>query len=146
MDVIDLIPNAMSFRIITTLDIDDEREVPEGFTGRVRRSAGDYTAYVAWYEGGLLENPGRNHPAYRRFRPDGQLKFDMFYTAGQLDDPSDGTPAVRGYFANGSVHYEERYSGGRRSDGADGSPAIRKYRADGTVRHELRYRDGVRTS
>ena len=33
MELIDLIPNAMSFRVITTIDIEDEAEIPVDFTG-----------------------------------------------------------------------------------------------------------------
>jgi antitoxin component YwqK of YwqJK toxin-antitoxin module len=144
MDLIDLIPNSLTFRIVTTIDIADEAEMPAGFTGRVRRSAGDHIAYVAWYQDGLLHNPSRTHPAYRRFRPDGALKFEMFYTEGELHDPSSGVPAVRGYYADGTLHYSEHWKHGKRHDGSDGSPALSKYRADGTLRHQFRYRNGVR--
>lgn len=37
MELIDLVPNSMSFRVITTIEVDDEKEIPTGFTGRVRR-------------------------------------------------------------------------------------------------------------
>jgi len=144
MELIDLIPNSMTFRIINTIDIEDEAQIPVGFTGRVRRHANDSISYVAWYRDGQLHNPGRHHPAYRRFRPDGKLKYELFYTHGLLHDPSTEMPAARGYFADGKVHYEERYWAGKRQDGRDGSPAIRKWRNDGTVRHELRYIDGRR--
>lgn len=144
MELIDLVPNSLSFRVITTIDVDDDAEIPTGFTGRVRRHNGDAIAYVAWYTEGRLHNPGRNHPAYRRFRPDGQVKYELFYEHGELHDPSPRTPAVRGYYADGRVHYEERYRAGRRNDGVDGSPAIRKWRNDGSLRHELHYRNGRR--
>ncbi len=144
MELIDLVPNSMSFRVITTLDIHDEAEIPTTFTGRVRRHDGNYIAYVAWYKDGQLHNPGRNHPAYRRFRPDGRLKYELFYTHGLLHDPGASTAAVRGYFADGRLHYEERYWAGKRRDGKDGTPAIRKWRSDGTIRHELHYLDGRR--
>ena len=144
MELIDLIPNAMSFRVITTIDIEDEAEIPVDFTGRVRRHAGGSVSYVAWYRDGQLHNPGRQYPAYRRFRPDGKLKYELFYTHGLLHDPSASIPAARGYFADGKVHYEERYWAGKRHDGRDGEPAIRKWRNDGTIRHELRYLDGRR--
>ena len=36
MELIDLIPNSMSFRVITTIDVSDEGEIPVGFTGRVK--------------------------------------------------------------------------------------------------------------
>lgn len=144
MDLIDLIPNSMTFRIVTTIEVGDEAEIPEGFTGRVRRRANDHIAYVAWYDHGRLHNPGRHHPAYRRFRPDGRLKFEMFYDEGVLHDPARGVPAVRGYYADGAIHYEEHWKRGRRHDGSDGSPALVKYRADGSVRHEFHYHHGHR--
>ena len=78
MELIDLIPNAMSFRVITTIDIEDEAEIPVDFTGRVRRHAGGSVSYVAWYRDGQLHNPGRQYPAYRRFRPDGQVKMELY--------------------------------------------------------------------
>lgn len=144
MELIDLVPSSLSFRVINTVDIEDESEIPVGFTGRVRRHANDSISYVAWYRDGQLHNPGRNHPAYRRFRPDGKLKYELFYTHGLLHDPGAKTPAARGYFADGRVHYEERYWAGKRQDGRDGTPAIRKWRNDGSIRHELRYEDGRR--
>ena len=146
MELIDLIPNSMSFRIVTTVDIDDESEIPVGFTGRVRRSADGVLAYVAWYQRGQLHNPGKMHPAYRRFRRDGRVKYDLFYTDGALQDPAAGEPAVRGYYASGAVHYEERYSNGVRSNGADGTSAVVKWRQDGTLRHEIQYHAGHRVA
>lgn len=74
MELIDLVPNSMSFRVITTLDIRDEAEIPSNFTGRVRYHEKNAITYVAWYKDGELHNPGRNYPAYRRFRGDGRLK------------------------------------------------------------------------
>ncbi len=144
MELIDLIPNSMSFRVITTIDVHDESEIPVGFTGRVKHHENGSVAYVAWYADGQLNNPGKHHPAYRRFRADGRLKYEMFYTHGLLHDPSDLVPAVRGYYADGKVHYEERYFGGKRNDAKDGTPAIRKWRHDGALRHELRYTHGRR--
>jgi hypothetical protein len=140
----ELLPSSMSFRIITTLDIADESEIPAEFAGRVRRPFEDRSKYIAWYTDGLLNNPTRSYPAYRRFRSNGQVKYELHYTNGMLQDPGPSSPAVRGYFANGMIHYEERYEQGRRQDGADGAAAVRKWRADGTLRHELRYRDGQR--
>lgn len=148
MDLIDLMPNSMSFRVVTTIEVDDEAMIPAGFTGRVKRHEHvpfDHVAYVAWYEEGRLHDPGRTHPAYRRFRADGRLKYELFYRSGRLHDPARNMPAVRGYFADGSVHYEERYRNGERNDGPDGAPAIRKFRADGSLRHELHYIDGQRS-
>lgn len=144
MELIDLIPNSMSFRVITTIDVTDDAEIPVGFTGRVKHHDADHVSAVSWYVDGQLHNPGKHHPAYRRFRPDGRLKFEMFYTHGLLHDPSDTVPAVRGYYADGKVHYEERYFGGRRNDAKDGTAAIRKWRHDGALRHELRYTNGRR--
>lgn len=144
MDLIDLLPNSLSFRVITTIDVDDEAEIPAGFTGRVRRHERDSIVYVAWYEDGVLQNPGKHHPAYRRFRADGQLKYELFYDQGKLQDPSPRTPAVRGWYADGSVHYEERYQGGVRQDSRDGKAAIRKWRNNGSLRHELHYEAGKR--
>jgi len=144
MELIDLIPNSKSFRIITTLDIDDESEIPAAFTGRVRRSADKAFVYVAWYEDGRLHDPGRHHPAYRRFRGSGAIKYDMHYSHGRLHDPSDGHAAVRGFYANGAIHYEEHYKHGLRNDGATGAAAITKWREDGSVRHQLHYLNGQR--
>ena len=142
MELIDLIPNSMSFRVVTTIDVHDESEIPADFTGRVKHHLNGSVVYVAWFSGGRLHNPGRNHPAYRRFRADGRLKYEMFYNEGLLHDPSDSVPAVRGYYADGSPHYEERYFAGRRHDARDGTAAIRKWRLDGSLRHELHYADG----
>ncbi len=140
----ELLPSSMSFRIITTLDIADESEIPPEFEGRVRRPFADNSKYVAWYLGGLLHNPTRSYPAYRRFRSNGQVKYELHYTNGLLQDPGPTSPAVRGFFANGLIHYEERYTMGRRHDAADGTAAVRKWRSDGTLRHELRYHHGQR--
>lgn len=146
MELIDLIPNSMSFRIVSTLDLADGDDPPAGFTGRVRGRVDGRgpIVTVAWYHDGVLHNPGRTHPAFRRFRPDGTVKFEMFYATGRLQDPAPDHPAVRGYYADGTVHYEERWTMGRRHDGSDGSAAVRKWRADGSLRHELRYRHGTR--
>ena len=146
MELIDLIPNSMSFRVITTIEVTEVSEIPVGFSGRVRYLEDGSVTYVAWYQDGQMNNPGKHHPAYRRFRADGRLKYEMFYTHGLLHDPSDVVPAVRGYYADGKVHYEERYFGGKRSDGKDGSPAIRKWRNDGALRHEIHYQQGRRVT
>ena len=144
MEFIDLVPNSLSFRVITTIGIRDEAEIPAGFSGRVRRHTDAGVAYVAWYTDGELQNPGRHHPAYRRFRADGKVKYELFYEHGRLQDPTSKVPAVRGFYANGQVHYEERYQAGSRHDGRDGSPAIRKWREDGSLRHEYHYANGRR--
>ncbi len=135
--MVDLLPNSLSFRVITTIDVDDESEIPECFTGRVRFRLDGSLLYVAWLNEGLLDNPTRRMPAYTRYRPNGRVKYEMHYRAGLLQDPGDDQPAVRGYFANGRVHYEERYRDGRRHDGAGGIAAIRKWRPDGSLRREL---------
>lgn len=146
MEIIDLIPNSMSFRVINTHDIHDHGTIPPHFTGRVRHWTAGTLVYVAWYQEGLLHNPGRSHPAYRRLRPTGELKYERWYHHGRLEDPAAGLPAVRGYYVDGSTHYEEHYLGGYRHDASDGTPAIVKWRQDGTVRHRLRYRHGIRST
>ena len=146
MELIDIIPNSMSFRIVTTLDVPDGTDTPEGFTGRVRRFAMGRLVSVGWYEDGALQNPGRHHPAFRCFRAGGQVKYELWCSAGSLQDPAYNAPAVRGFYSDGVLHYEERWTLGRRQDGADGSPAIRKWRADGTLRHERHYRAGARVA
>ena len=145
MELIDLIPNSMSFRVVTTIDAHDGDEIPVGFTGRIKHhDETDGVVAVSWYVDGQLHNPGKHHPAFRRFRHDGRLKYEMFYTHGLLHDPSATTPAVRGYYADGSTHYEEHYWAGKRHDGRNGAAAVRKFRLDGTLRHELRYSEGRR--
>jgi antitoxin component YwqK of YwqJK toxin-antitoxin module len=144
MELIDLIPNSMSFRVVTTIEITDEHEIPVGFTGRVKHFENGVVVYVAWYSDGQMHNPGKHHPAYRRFRGDGRLKYEMFYTHGLLHDPTDTDPAVRGFYADGKVHYEERYFGGKRHDSRNGTAAIRKWRHDGALRHEIHYLQGKR--
>jgi hypothetical protein len=133
---VDLLPNSLSFRVITTIDVDSESEIPDGFAGRVRLRTGGTLVYVAWLADGLLDDPTRRMPAYTRYRPNGRVKYEMHYRRGLLHDP-DGEPAVRGYFANGAVHYEEHYREGRRHDGPGGVAAIRKWRPDGSLRREL---------
>lgn len=138
----DLLPNSLSFRVITTIDVEAESEIPEGFSGRVRLRLDGVLVYVAWFADGLLDNPTRRMPAYTRYRPNGRVKYEMHYRHGLLNDPGDGQPAVRGYFANGRVHYEERYRDGRRNDGPGGVAAIRKWRPDGSLRRALHSHDG----
>ena len=140
----ELLPNSMSFRVINTIDVMDDSQIPADFTGRVRRAFDSDQRYVAWYTDGRLDDPTRGYPAYRVHRAAGQVKYEMHYRLGVLHDPDPDTPAVRGYYANGGVHYEERYCDGRRHDGARGEPAVRKWRANGTLRHELHYHHGTR--
>ena len=142
--VMELLPNSLSFRVVNTIDVADDAEIPPGFTGRVRRTFASEQRYVAWYTEGCLDDPTRSQPAYRVHRASGRVKYEMHYRNGMLDDADARTPAVRGFFASGGVHYEERYRNGRRHDGPKGEAAVRKWRADGTLRHELRYHDGVR--
>lgn len=146
MEFVDLVPNSLTFRVINTLEVDDEAGIPEGYTGRVRRYLEGTLVYVAWYRDGLLQNPGRSNPAYRRLRSDGKVKYELFYSRGVLDDPVGGGPAVRGFYADGSLHYEEHYRDGKRHDAENGLPAIRKWRHDGSIRHELHYNEGRRSA
>jgi len=143
MEIIDLMPAAQTFRLVATLDLPDGTDVPMGFSGRARFYEGQCIVAVSWYEDGRLHNPGHNHPAFRRYRPNGAVKFEMFYEYGVLTDPSSSTPAVAGFYADGAKHYVERYTDGVRSD-TDGGAAVSKWRQDGTLRHELHYIRGVR--
>lgn len=140
----DLLPGGLSFRVVNTLDVVDDAEVPPEFTGRVRRHFANGQTIVMWLQDGVLQNPTRGEAAFRVLRKDGAVKYELHYSVGLLHDPDPRTPAVRGYFANGRVHYEERYRAGRRNDGPKGQAAVRKWRADGTLRHELRYVRGER--
>ena len=72
----------MTFRVISTIDVTDEGQIPADFTGRVRRHFNGHESYVAWFTSGHLHNPGRTHPAYRRFRAEGQVKYEMYYDMG----------------------------------------------------------------
>lgn len=139
----DLLPNSMSFRFVTTLNVESDDEIPRCFTGRVRKSVDGVLEHVAWYDRGELEDPGGQMPAYSRFRPSGQLKQIRHYRLGRLHDPSQGVPAVKGFFANGTHRYEEHYRYGRRHD-YQGTAAIIKWRCDGTLRTELHYYEGLR--
>jgi hypothetical protein len=141
---VDLLPGGLSFRVVNTLDVADDAEIPDGFTGRVRRRFANGQSTVSWLQDGVLHDPTRGEPAFRVMRRDGAVKYEMHYSVGLLHDPDGKTPAVRGYFTNGRVHYEERYRAGRRQDGPKGVAAVRKWRADGTLRHELHYVLGAR--
>ncbi len=144
MEFVDLVPNSLTFRVINTIEIDDEADIPVDYTGRIRRYLEGTLVYVAWYREGMLQNPGRANPAYRRLRSDGKVKYELFYSQGVLNDPASGAAAVRGFYADGSLHYEEHYRDGKRNDADNGVPAIRKWRNDGSLRHELHYHDGRR--
>jgi antitoxin component YwqK of YwqJK toxin-antitoxin module len=143
---VEILPSALSFRVITTLELESEDAVPPGFSGRVRFVADGVLLAVAWYTDGALHNPARRVPAYVRYRPSGRVKQERHYCEGLLHDPAGLQPAVRGYYANGTVRYEEHYRYGRRHDGPDGAPAILKWRLDGSVRSSLHYRDGRRVA
>ncbi|MEX1107040.1 MAG: hypothetical protein WEB78_12650 [Ilumatobacteraceae bacterium] len=142
--MMELLPNSMSFRVINSIDLTPDDDIPPRFTGRIRRTFANEQRSVAWHTDGQLDDPGRGVPAYRLYRANGRVKYEMHYSAGLLADPDASTPAVRGFYADGVVHYEERYTDGRRQDGGLGEAAVRKWRADGTLRHELRYHRGVR--
>lgn len=135
----DILPSALSFRIIATLDIEGDDAVPNGFSGRVRFLEGGRVRAIGWYDHGLLNDPARRVPAYVRLRADGQVKQSRHYRRGHLHDPWRGEPAVRGYFADGARRYAEHYRYGRRQDSATGEPAITKWRNDGSVRSTKRY-------
>jgi hypothetical protein len=141
--LVELLPNAVSFRVVTTIDVETDEQIPTGFTGRVRLSVGGRMESIAWYDRGVLEDPSLRTPAYVRVRRDGRIKQERHYRLGRLHDPEPGRPAVRGYFANGSLRYEEHYRYGRRHD-SNGTPAIVKWREDGSVRGVRRYFEGHR--
>lgn len=137
------LPNSLSFRLINTVDVQSEQEVPPGFSGRVQVSDGDGIHTVMWVEVGTLEDPAPDVPAYTRYRPTGEVKQERHYRMGRLHDPEPGLPAVRGYFAGGQLRYAEHFRYGWRHD-HDGVPAIRKWRADGSLRTVRHYLDDQR--
>ncbi len=141
--VVELLPNSLSFRVVTTLDVESETQIPRGFSGRVRLSVDGVVESIAWYDRGVLEDPSPRTPAYVRVRRDGRTKQERHYRLGRLHDPEPGRPAVRGFFANGSRRYEEHYRYGRRHD-SNGSPAIVKWREDGSLRSTRNYFEGQR--
>lgn len=137
------LPNSLSFRKVTTLDLTDERAVPPGFTGRVRLGVAGVLRSVQWYERGELHDPAHDVPAVTTLRPSGDVKQVRHYHRGRLHDPEPDVPAVRGFFADGTLKYAEHFRFGWRSDAGD-TPAIRKWRSDGTLRTFRRYRNNVR--
>lgn len=132
----------MSFRMVVTIDVEAESDIPDDFTGRVRKTTNGALQYTAWYSKGKMEDPASGSPAYVRYRASGEAKQERHYRLGRLHDPSPQHPAVRGYFANGAVKYEERYRYGRRHD-SRGVPALIKWRLDGSVRTERHYWEGL---
>jgi hypothetical protein len=140
---VEILPNTLSFRMVVTIDVESESEIPGRFTGRVRQSTDGFLVWSAWYRNGKLEDPAPSTPAYVRYRRDGQPKQQRHYRLGRLHDPEPGTPAVRGYFANGADRYIEHYRYGRRHDSL-GRPAIVKWRHDGSVRSQRHYFEGAR--
>jgi hypothetical protein len=141
--MVELLPNTLSFRMVVTLDVESESEIPDWFTGRVRKLTDGELEYVAWFDRGRMDDPGPRTPAYVRYRLNGEAKQERHYRLGRLHDPSPAQPAVRGYFANGAVRYEEHYRYGRRHD-SNGRAAITKWRLDGTVRARWHYYEGLR--
>ena len=139
----DLLPNSMSFRFVSTLELRDGAAVPRGFTGRVRRSKVGRINSVEWFSRGELDDPEPRTPAYARFRGDGSTKQIRHYRQGRLHNPVPSEPAVVGYFANGLVKYREHFRYGRRHDSGE-QPAITKWRNDGSVRTTHHYYEGMR--
>lgn len=138
-----LLPNSLSFRMVSTVTVADEAEIPSGFTGRVRVEVDGRLERVLWLDDGHLDDPAGDVPALTRYRENGAVKQERHYRLGRLHDPEPGVPAVRGYFADGAIKYEEHFRYGWRHD-ADGVPAIRKWRADGTLRTVRHYVDDLR--
>jgi len=133
----------MSFRFVTTINVDSDDEIPDGFTGRVKSFVGGALESVTWYSRGVLEDPDPRVPAISRYRTNGALKQARHYRLGRLHDPAPGVPAVCGFFSNGAKRYEEHFRYGRRHDDR-GKAAIIKWRQDGSVRTELHYYEGLR--
>jgi hypothetical protein len=140
---VELLPNALSFRVVNSIDVDAMSDVPERFSGRVRVYVAGCLVTVSWLSAGVLHDPARMVAAETRYRPDGQIKWERHYDHGQLHDPAPGHAAVRGFHANGARNYEELYQHGLRHDGPHGTPAITKWRTDGTVRRKLHYDRGA---
>lgn len=137
------LPNSLSFRMVTTITVAADDEIPNDFTGRVRVQHGEVLDCVLWLDGGQLDDPAHDVPAFTRYRPGGAVKQERHYRLGRLHDPEPGVPAVRGYFANGNRKYEEHFRYGWRND-AGRRPAIRKWRADGSVRAVRHFIDDQR--
>lgn len=138
-----LLPNSLSFRMVTTISVTDPADVPDGFSGRVRVETAAGLDSVLWLDRGQLDDPATDIPAVTRYRPSGATKQVRHYRLGRLHDPEPGVPAVRGYFADGALKYAEHFRYGWRHDSGD-VPAIRKWRADGTLRTVRHYVDDLR--
>jgi hypothetical protein len=141
--VVALLPNSLSFRMVSTITVADPAQVPTGYTGRVRVEHGQVLDSVLWLDNGQLDDPANDVAAMTRFRSSGAVKQVRHYRLGRLHDPEPGVAAVRGYFADGGLKYEEHFRYGWRHDSGD-RPAIRKWRADGTVRVVRHYLDDLR--
>lgn len=139
---VDLLPNSMSFRFVTTIDVSSPDAVPPGFSGRVRIGREGSLSCVMWYSNGELDNPEPRTPAFVRYRA-GRPKQIRHYRQGRIHDPERGHPAVEGFFADGSRKYREFYRYGRRHDWGE-LPAITKWRNDGTTRTTHHYYEGLR--
>lgn len=139
----ELLPNSLSFRMITTLETTPDTPVPPRFSGRVRASWQGRLVSVSWYSSGELDDPNHRVAAYTSYRPSGRVKQERHYRSDRLHDPAPGRPAVVGYFDDGSVRYREHFRYGRRHD-AEAVPAIRKWRADGSLKTEHHYYEGLR--
>ena len=138
-----LLPNSLSFRMVTTITVTDADQVPDGYSGRVRIETAAGLDSVLWLDRGQLDDPATDVPAVTRYRSTGGVKQVRHYRLGRLHDPEPGVPAVRGYFADGTLRYAEHFRYGWRHDAGD-VPAIRKWRADGTLRTARHYVDDLR--
>lgn len=138
-----LLPNSLSFRMVSSITVVDPAEIPSDFTGRVRVERQHGLESVLWLEGGKLDDPAPGVAALTRYRPTGVVKQERHYRLGRLHDPQPGVAAVRGYFADGAVKYAEHFRYGWRHDAGD-RPAIRKWRADGSLRTVRHYLDDLR--
>lgn len=134
------LPNSLSFRLVVTIDVDDVRHIPVGFSGRVQVHGTAGVTEIRWVHHGSLDDPAPGVAAVTRLRPDGSVKQVRHYRHGRLHDPATGEAAVRGFYASGAPRYAEHYRYGWRQDCGD-VPAIRKWRADGSLRSRRHFRD-----
>ena len=138
-----LMPNSLSFRMVSTISVAGHADIPDGYTGRVRVETAAGLDSVLWLDRGQLDDPATDIPAVTRFRLSGMPKQERHYRLGRLHDPEPGVPAVRGYFSDGTLRYAEHFRYGWRHDAGD-VPAIRKWRSDGTLRTSRHYLDDLR--